>query len=109
MNSELRSDFISEFSRAAVQPINEFQTDIQRSIPSSVGTNMATPSVRVDVRPGAYLPQKPAQTLPNRVTKMIADIDREKNIFIEIGDFAQYLTTELQAPEFAQASTDLQR
>jgi hypothetical protein len=40
---------------------------------------------------------------------MITDIDREKNIFFEIGDFAKYLITELDSPELAQASTDLQR
>lgn len=40
---------------------------------------------------------------------MVADIDREKNIFLEIGDFAQYLTRELDAPELAQASADLER
>ena len=58
VNSELRSDFISEFARSAVRPINEFQTDLQGAIPSSIGTSITTPSVNVDVRPGAYLDQK---------------------------------------------------
>ncbi len=40
---------------------------------------------------------------------MIADIDKQKNIFLEIGEFVTYLTTELDAPELAQASTDLER
>lgn len=40
---------------------------------------------------------------------MIADLDREKNIFLEIGEFVTYLTRELDVPELAQASTDLER
>jgi hypothetical protein len=58
VNYELRTEFISEFARTAVQPINEFQTDLQGAIPNQVGTDVVVPSTSVDVRPGAYLDQK---------------------------------------------------
>jgi FG-GAP-like repeat len=109
VNYELRSDFISEFARSAVRPINEFQTDLQSAIPSSIGTNMAIPSVRIDARPGAYIDTNSSGTLPDRVAKMVENIDRDKNIFLEIADFAKLLGTELDAPELSQAHAHLQR
>lgn len=90
VNYENRSEFISEFARTAVQPINEFQTDLQRAIPSSIGTDVSIP-VKVDVRPGAYLQKNKNETLPNRVTTMLSQIETEKDIFLEIGDFVSYL------------------
>lgn len=109
VNYELRSDFIAEFARSAVRPINEFQTDLQNAIPSSIGTNVAIPSVHIDARPGAYIDTHSGETLPNRVAKMVENIDRDKNIFLEIVDFAKLLETELDAPELSQVQTHLQR
>ncbi len=40
---------------------------------------------------------------------MIADIDKQKNIFLEIGEFVTYITRELDAPELTQISTNLSR
>jgi hypothetical protein len=109
VNYELRSDFISEFARSAVRPINEFQTDLQSTIPNSIGTDVSVPSISIDVKPGAYTPTDLDTTLPSRLSKIVEDIDRDKNIFFSITEFARYLTAQLDAPEFREASTYLQR
>lgn len=46
VNFELQSEFITEFARNAVKPINQFNTDLGRSIPSKIGedVNISTPS-----------------------------------------------------------------
>jgi hypothetical protein len=40
VNLELQSEFITEFARTAVKPINEFNTDIDTLIPESIGENI---------------------------------------------------------------------
>jgi len=53
LNLVLRSDFITEFARAAVKPINDFTTDLMSSIPSQIGDNVnvgGVDNVNVDLR-----------------------------------------------------------
>ena len=53
VNFELQSDFITEFARSAVKPINQFNTDLGRSLPSKVGedVNISTPpNIQVKVQ-----------------------------------------------------------
>lgn len=40
VNYSLRSDFISEFARAAVKPINSFKTDLQLAMPSKISDDI---------------------------------------------------------------------
>ncbi len=109
VNYEVRSEFITEFARSAVKPINEFQTDFQNGIPSKVGTDVGVPSVGVDIKPGASLDQKETETLPNRVTRIMKDIQTEKDVFFEIDDFITYLSRALDVPELSTVATSLER
>ena len=108
VNYELRSDFISEFARSIVKPINSFQTDLQRSIPNKIGTDVTVPSVKIDARPGAYIPDSNTQSLPQRITTMLDTMTHEKDIFLNSDDFASYLIEQFQQPEFAHNSIALQ-
>lgn len=53
VNYEIRSEFITEFARAAVAPLNEFTTDFGRSIPRSVGESVtidAPSNINIDLQ-----------------------------------------------------------
>ena len=53
VNFEIRSDFISEFAKQVVKPVNEFTTDLGRAIPSKVinDINISTPNAPIDLTP----------------------------------------------------------
>lgn len=40
LNYELRSDFITEYAKNAVKPINKFSTDLSKSLPSKIGNDI---------------------------------------------------------------------
>ncbi len=46
MNFEARSEFIAEYAKTSVKPINSFATDLSNSLPKQVGSdvNISTPS-----------------------------------------------------------------
>ncbi len=51
MNYSLRSEFISEFARTAVKPVNSFQTDLKLAIPRKIGDDVSIPSVQIIANP----------------------------------------------------------
>ena len=51
VNYSLRSEFISEFARTAVKPVNAFQTDLKLAIPKKIGDDVAIQSVNVSANP----------------------------------------------------------
>lgn len=109
VNYELRSDFISEFSRSIVKPINSFQTDIQGIIPKKIGTDIIVPSVKVNIKPRTYLQDMKIQSLPQSVTTMIDIMNREKDIFLDTDHFASYLIEQFQQPELVHNNISLRR
>ena len=109
VNYELRSDFISEFARSAVRPINEFQTDLARSIPRTTLPDVVVPSVKVDIKPTSYLTPTSSDSLLERIAQMVERIDREKDIFLEVSDFAQYFLTQLDDPLLSTQRSTLMR
>ncbi len=40
VNFNIRSDFITEFAKQAVKPVNEFTTDLGRGIPKKIGEDV---------------------------------------------------------------------
>lgn len=44
----MRSEFISEFARTAVKPVNSFQTDLKMGIPKKIGEDVNIQSVKID-------------------------------------------------------------
>ncbi len=46
MNFETRSEFIAEYAKTSVKPINSFATDLSNALPTQVGSdvNVSTPS-----------------------------------------------------------------
>ncbi|MBC7503535.1 VCBS repeat-containing protein [Candidatus Gracilibacteria bacterium] len=109
VNYELRSDFISEFARSIVKPINSFQTDIQGIIPKKIGTDIIVPSVKVNIKPRTYLQDMKIQSLPQSVTTMIDIMNREKDIFLDTDHFASYLIEQFQQPELVHNNISLRR
>jgi hypothetical protein len=83
VNYSLRSDFITEFARASVKPINEFQTGLQRAIPNKIGEDVSVPGVNMSksVKPGASL--QPIQTASGLLAQMIDTFEQDKDIYLD--------------------------
>jgi hypothetical protein len=94
VNYSLRSDFITEFARASVRPINEFQTDLQRAIPNKIGEDVSVPGVNMSksVKPGASL--QPIQTASGLLAQMIDTFEQDKDIYLDTTEFAQLLRSQ---------------
>ena len=48
MNYSMRSEFISEFARTAVKPVNSFQTDLKLGIPKKIGEDVNVQSIKIN-------------------------------------------------------------
>ena len=44
----MRSEFISEFARTAVKPVNSFQTDLKLGIPKKIGEDVNVQSIKIN-------------------------------------------------------------
>lgn len=44
----MRSEFISEFARTAVKPVNSFQTDLKMGIPKKIGEDVNVQSIKIN-------------------------------------------------------------
>lgn len=90
VNFEIRSDFIAEFARSAVKPINQFQTDIQNAIPNKIAPDVSIPSNNINVRINQYTPDthKSIQALMN-------DIEKDKDIWLDGDEFHTLLLQQL--------------
>ncbi len=74
VNFEMRSEFIAEYAKTAVKPVNSFATDLSRALPSKVGTdvNVSTPSnVNLKLESSTY----DQDTLITRIADLHADAD----------------------------------
>ncbi len=93
VNFELKSDFITEFAKSAVKPINQFNTDLGRSIPSKIGedVNVSTPS-NVKVKVG--LNENFSRTRA-RLAENITDLDRMAFTTLDVDAFLPYFRNEL--------------
>lgn len=95
MNFNLRSDFITEFARSAVKPVNEFTTDLGRSIPKKIGNdvNVGGPSKKIDLTPGAQV------TSTGEYLATLQDIDdvfqRESKILLDTDEFKKHFIEQL--------------
>lgn len=93
---ELRSDFVTEFARAAVEPINQFGADLGRGMPTKVGegVNISTPS-NIDINlQGSVVPD-----IRNFVTDYIDGLERDKDIMYTTDEFATALIAELSSTD----------
>ncbi len=51
VNFKIRSDFISEFARSAVKPINSFTTDLSRWLPNNIWSDVNIQSQKINIKP----------------------------------------------------------
>ncbi len=103
VNFEIRSDFVTEFARAAVAPLNKFGADLGRSIPAKIApdVNLSTPT---NINLNNLQSAVPAWS-GSMIDTYIADLEREKDILLDTDEFAAYLTSELNAnPELKPLS-----
>lgn len=99
VNFEVRSEFITEFARAAVAPLNEFTADLGRGIPKKVGEN-------IDISSPANIEVDLQSSLPAGLTGSIArgieQLERDKDILLDTDEFATALVSEFESnPELA--------
>jgi hypothetical protein len=93
VNIEIRSDFITEFARAAVKPVNNFNTDFSTSIPPKIApdVNISTPQSIV---------KKVSQKLDSKNTKQpdisplgifVREIEAHSGTYLDTDNFRSYL------------------
>ena len=58
VNFQLRSDFIAEFAKSAVKPLNEFSTDLTQILPKKIidDINIKSPIENVNIKLQSYRP-----------------------------------------------------
>ena len=94
VNFELQSDFVTEFARSAVKPINQFNTDLGHALPSKIGEDLnvqTPPNVKVKVQTLLDGEESSGSTL----SKMIASLDRDSHVMMEVDEFIPYFRQEL--------------
>lgn len=110
VNFELKSDFIAEFSRAAVKPVNKFGTDLQNILPKKVGEDVGIQSTKIDLNKKIpYNIEKDIHTASGFMAQIFAELESEKDVFLDVEDFTTYLLSELDDPEFADIRIALER
>lgn len=94
LNLELKSDFLAEFARTAVKPINSFTTDLQSHIPSQIGPNISVPGIpnqHIDLR--GHLHDEDMSVM----AKIIEEFESQADIYMSVDEFADYFRAELLA------------
>ena len=43
------------------------------------------------------------------ISQLVSEMENEKDVYLEVEDFAQYLLSELDSPEFSEVTTSLKR
>lgn len=89
VNFELRTDFIVEFAKAAVKPINNFSADLARGMPKKLvpDVNIQWPG-NINIRPSSYVPSS---------RKDVIGKIPEPDELLDVPDFSQYLRSEMLA------------
>lgn len=78
VNYEIESDFISEYAKNAVKPINEFSTDLSKWIPSQIGNNLNISSPVNNV----HIDASSSEKLDKSLDKTQKDIQNSSNNFL---------------------------
>ena len=99
VNFEIRSDFISEFARSAVAPINQFSTDLNLAIPKKLMDDVGIPTQNIDLNTQLQSYHTPAEiyTATGKIARLYEILEQEKNIYLEIDEFGEYLLAQLES------------
>jgi hypothetical protein len=110
VNFELRSDFISEFARSAVAPINQFSTDLNLAIPKQIIDNVSVPSQNIDINAKleSYNTPDEVHTATGKIARLYEILEQEKDIYLEIDAFGEYLLAQLESSGQSVARLSLQ-
>jgi hypothetical protein len=110
VNYEMRSEFIAEFSRAAVKPVNQFRTDLQRQVPVKVAPDVGIGSTRINIKPKLpYNIQKDNKTSSSSLFGMLESINNDKDVFLEIDEFVTYLLDQYDTSDLRDNRISLER
>ncbi len=110
VNFELRSEFIAEFSRSAVKPVNKFGTDLQRILPSKIAPDVGIGNTNININKKLpYNIQKVDKTSSGELAMLIETIDSLKDDFLDIDEFISYLKEELNTQNFSNTRINLER
>ena len=110
VNFELRSDFISEFARSAVAPINQFSTDLNLAIPKQIIDNVSIPSQNMDINAKleSYNTPDEVHTATGKIARLYEILEQEKDMYLEIDAFGDYLLAQLESSGQSVARLSLQ-
>lgn len=89
VNFELQSDFIAEFARTAVKPINEFGTDLNLALPDTIGEDLrinGPENVHED-----FQGMLDSDTFSgNILASMVEQLEKDAQIWLDVDTFTTY-------------------
>ena len=97
MNFELRSDFITEFAKQAVKPINEFTSDLGRGIPKKIApdVNISNPINNINLTPRSEITDEMKDVLAS-VENIGKYFEKEEGVLLDIDAFKTFVISELE-------------
>ncbi len=96
VNFELRSEFITEFAKQAVKPINEFTSDLGRWIPKKIAPDVRiwVPQKTINLTPWAMLPTY--ESLMTLFDPLRQEIAKDEWELLVVEEFQAHLISELE-------------
>lgn len=94
INFQLRSEFIAEFAKSAVEPINSFSTDLTHSLPKKIAPDIQieSPSQNININ---LQSSNILESIQEQLTTFAIFREKEKDIELETGEFSEYFIREL--------------
>lgn len=100
VNYSLRSEFITEFARTAVKPVNQFQTDLNLAMPTKVGSDIGVQGVDMTIKPKLPYNIEDGDNVDRKIlTSIIDQFEADKDIFMDIDQFTSYILEQLDTKE----------
>ena len=107
VNFELRADFIAEFARAAVKPINQFKTDLQMGIPSKIAPDIAIPNQDIKLKLDSFNFDTDIGT--GAVAQILESIEKDKDALLDVDAFKTVIMDNMTDPVLVQARYNLKK
>ena len=87
VNFELRSDFIAEFARAAVAPINQFSTDLNLAIPNKIVDDIVVPTQNINLNNQlqSSLIEKDIHTATGILSHLTHELEQDQDVYLDTG------------------------
>lgn len=93
VNFQIRSDFITEFARAAVKPINNFTTDLSRGVPKKLMDDINIEGKNININLQTNMGQSGSVA---KIQDMIQSFQQENKEEVSVDNFVTFFRSEIE-------------